>query len=197
MIHPVMKTDTLFQSTSFSFWFPGTAGHAGEWNFAQTGKDCFVIQILVSFFSLKSLTYIMECTVYSLHFEDWGASRFLSINWSSSPNLSWILCDRKEESSHRQWRHKPSCSPLYLLHWESRFRHNFAFRVCCFSCIIHPISSIWLATCGCLLFPFRLGDFVYRFFFLVNPQLHYLVLLIWNLTPDHSVLMNWHTGFCC
>ena len=30
MIHPVMKTDTLFQSTSFSFWFPGTAGHAGE-----------------------------------------------------------------------------------------------------------------------------------------------------------------------
>jgi hypothetical protein len=49
------------------------------------------------------------------------------------------------------------------------------------------------------LFPFRLGDFVYRFFFLVvNPQLHYLVLLCCIIkTPDHSVLMNWHTGFCC
>jgi hypothetical protein len=28
------------------------------------------IVLLVSFFSLKSLIYIMECTVYSLHFED-------------------------------------------------------------------------------------------------------------------------------
>lgn len=156
-----MKTDTLFQSTSFSFWFPGTAGHAGEWNFAQTGTDCFLIQILVSFFSLKILTYIMECIVYSLHFEDWGASRFLSINWSSSPNLSWILCDRKEEFSHRQWRPKPSCSPLYLLHWESRFRHNFAFRVCCFSCIIHPLSSILYLT-GCMRLP--IVSFSFRWF---------------------------------
>ncbi|KAJ6409157.1 hypothetical protein OIU84_008788 [Salix udensis] len=46
----------------------------------------------------------------------------------SVPNLSGILRDRKEKFSDRQWLRKSSCSPLYLLHRESRFRHNFAFR---------------------------------------------------------------------